>query len=334
MKNKVRFSIPKKRKSRRYKSNLYCEKRVLSRSILRVIVIRRRHDITGHIFHVAHLLPSFSSASVAIKRGLSAISAYLCPNMNILQISPSVQEALRQGAPVVALESTIISHGMPFPQNMETALRVEEEVRQAGAVPATCAIIDGKMVAGLHTDQIEILARGGHQIHKASRRDLPWLLSKGMNGATTVASTMMIAHRAGIRIFATGGIGGVHRGAERTMDISADLQELAHTPVAVVSAGVKSILDIGLTLEYLETCGVPVVGYGTDEFPAFFTRKSGFGVDCRLDTPKETAALLWAKWQMDARGGAIIGNPVPEAWSQPAETINALIEQALREADE
>lgn len=250
----------------------------------------------------------------------------------MLKLSPLIREALAARQPVVALESTIISHGMPFPQNMETALRVEQTVRDAGAIPATCAIINGKLVAGLSHDEIELLAREGHKVPKASRRDLPYLMSKGLNGATTVASTMIIAHKAGIRVFATGGIGGVHRGAEINMDISADLQELAHTPVAVVCAGVKSILDIGLTLEYLETFGVPVIGFGTDEFPAFFSRQSGFGVDCRLDTPAEVAALLQAKWSVDERGGAIIANPVPEQYNQDPAQIEGAIRQALDEA--
>lgn len=250
----------------------------------------------------------------------------------MLQLSPLIREAISARQPVVALESTIISHGMPFPQNMETALRVEQTVRDAGAIPATCAIINGKLVAGLNHDEIELLARAGHNIPKASRRDLPYLMSKRLNGATTVASTMIIAHKAGIRVFATGGIGGVHRGAEVNMDISADLQELALTPVAVVCAGVKSILDIGLTLEYLETFGVPVIGFGTDEFPAFFSRKSGFGVDCRLDTPAEVAALLQAKWTVDERGGAIIANPVPEQYNQDPAHIEGAIQQALDEA--
>lgn len=250
----------------------------------------------------------------------------------MLQLSPLIREALAAQQPVVALESTIISHGMPFPQNMETALRVEQTVRDAGAIPATCAIINGKLVAGLNHDEIELLAREGHKVPKASRRDLPYLISKRLNGATTVASTMIIAHKAGIRVFATGGIGGVHRGAEVNMDISADLQELAHTPVAVVCAGVKSILDIELTLEYLETFGVPVIGFGTDEFPAFFSRKSGFGVDCRLDTPAEVAALLRAKWSVDERGGAIIANPVPDQYNQDPAHIEGALRQALDEA--
>lgn len=252
--------------------------------------------------------------------------------MNKPSLSPEVRAALEDRRPVVALESTIIAHGMPFPQNVETALRVERTIREGGAVPATCAIIGGQMRAGLQQDDLELLGREGAQIPKASRRDLPYLLSQGKNGATTVASTMIIAHAAGISIFATGGIGGVHRGAATTMDISADLQELAQTPVAVVSAGAKSILDLGLTLEYLETQGVPVVGYQTDEFPAFYTRHSGLRVDCRLDTAAEIAQLLKIKWDMNLRGGVVVANPVPEAYSIDPAEIEAVITEALAEA--
>lgn len=250
-----------------------------------------------------------------------------------LTLSPEVRAALDDRRPVVALESTIIAHGMPFPKNVETALRVEKTVREAGAIPATCAIIGGKLKAGLSIADIELLGKKGSAVPKASRRDLPYLVSQGKNGATTVASTMIIAHLAGIRIFATGGIGGVHRGAAATMDISADLQELAQTPVAVVSAGAKSILDLGLTLEYLETCGVPVIGYGTDEFPAFYTRRSGFGVDCRLDSASDIAKLLKVKWEMNLRGGAVIANPVPEQHQLDLELMQNAIESALAEAE-
>ena len=209
-----------------------------------------------------------------------------------LDVAPEVQQAVAEGRPVVALESTIISHGMPYPQNVETALNVEKIIRENGAVPATIAIIGGRLKAGLTPQEIDYLGKSGHAVTKASRRDLPILVAEGRDGATTVTTTMMIAHMAGIRIFATGGIGGVHRGAETTMDISADLEELAQTPVMVVCAGAKSILDLGLTLEYLETKGVPVIGYGTKELPAFYTRKSGFGVDYRLDSPEEL--MVWA----------------------------------------
>ncbi|MBP6826795.1 MAG: pseudouridine-5'-phosphate glycosidase [Saprospiraceae bacterium] len=250
-----------------------------------------------------------------------------------LIIAPEVLAALEDRRPVVALESTIIAHGMPFPKNVETALRVEKAVREAGAVPATCAIIAGKLKAGLHAAEIELLGKEGRDIPKASRRDLPYLVSQGKSGATTVASTMIIAHLAGIRIFATGGIGGVHRGAATTMDISADLQELARTPVAVVSAGAKSILDLGLTLEYLETFGVPVIGYRTDEFPAFYTRRSGFGVDYRLDSAADIARLLKVKWEMGLQGGAIIANPVQEQYQLDPEVMQHAIEAALADAD-
>lgn len=250
-----------------------------------------------------------------------------------LLLSPEVRAAIEDGRPVVALESTIIAHGMPFPKNVDTALRVEKAVREAGAIPATCAIIGGKLKAGLNTAEIEILGKGGAAIPKASRRDLPYLVSRQQDGATTVASTMIIAYLAGIRIFATGGIGGVHRGAATTMDISADLQELAHTPVAVVSAGAKSILDLGLTLEYLETHGVPVIGYGTEEFPAFYTRRSGFGVDYRLDTAEEIAGLLRAQWELGLRSGAVIANPVPEQHQLDADTMHRAIEAAVADAE-
>ena len=249
-----------------------------------------------------------------------------------LEISPEVREALAAGKPVVALESTIISHGMPYPQNVETALNVERIVRENGAVPATVAIIGGKLKAGLSKDEIEYLGKKGYDVTKASRRDLPVLVARGEDGATTVATTMIIAAMAGIRVFATGGIGGVHRGAEVTMDISADLEELARTPVLVVCAGAKSILDLGLTLEYLETKGVPVIGYQTEELPAFYTRKSGFGVDYRLDTPEEIAAAFRAKLEMGLKGGMLVTNPIPEAFSMDPEIINRAIDAAVAEA--
>jgi len=251
----------------------------------------------------------------------------------MISFSAEVRNALDSRQPVVALESTIIAHGMPYPRNVETAMLVEETIRRRGAIPATCAIIEGKLRAGLATDELELLGKEGASIPKASRRDLPYLVSKGMHGATTVASTMIIARLAGIRVFATGGIGGVHRGAALTMDISADLQELAQTPVAVVSAGAKSILDLGLTLEYLETHGVPVIGFGTSEFPAFYTRRSGFGVDYRLDTPEEIAHLLDTKWQMGLSGGAVIANPVPEEFQMDADIIEKTIREAVQEAE-
>lgn len=246
-----------------------------------------------------------------------------------LDIAPEVKEALDAGKPVVALESTIISHGMPYPQNVETALNVEKLIRENGAVPATIAIIGGRLKAGLSPDEIDYLGKTGTAVPKASRRDLPVLISKGMDGATTVTTTMIIAHLAGISVFATGGIGGVHRGAETTMDISADLEELAHTPVMVICAGAKSILDLGLTLEYLETHGVPVIGYGTEELPAFYTRKSGFKVDYELDSPAELAAAFHTKQELGLVGGMLVANPIPEEYSMDHEAINQAIDEAI-----
>ena len=251
-----------------------------------------------------------------------------------LDLSPEVAEALRTGKPVVALESTIISHGMPYPQNVETALKVENAIRENGAVPATIAVIGGRLKAGLTPEEIEYLGRKGRGVAKASRRDLPVLVAQGKDGATTVTTTMIIAALAGIKVFATGGVGGVHRGAETTMDISADLEELAQTPVMVICAGAKSILDLGLTLEYLETKGVPVIGYGTEELPAFYTRKSGFKVDYRLDTPEELAAAFRAKLEMGLKGGMLVTNPIPEEYSMDPDRINAAIDQAVAEAKE
>ena len=253
---------------------------------------------------------------------------------NQLHIHPSVFEAISSNQPVVALESTIISHGMPYPQNVETALNVEAKVREHGAIPATIAIINGVMKAGLTVDEIEIIGKQGQAVSKVSRRDMPMILTKKMNGATTVASTMIIAQLAGIHIFATGGIGGVHRGAGTTFDISADLQELKQTDVAVVCAGAKSILDIGLTLEYLETHGVPVLGYKTSQFPAFFTRKSGFGVDFRAESAAELAEMLKTKWSIPLRGGVIIANPVPHEFESDAKVIDKAIKKALDYARE
>ena len=251
-----------------------------------------------------------------------------------LDISPEVGAALAAGKPVVALESTIISHGMPYPQNVETALRVEQTIRENGAVPATIAIIGGRLKAGLSPEEIEYLGRKGRGVAKASRRDLPVLVARGEDGATTVTTTMIIAALAGIKVFATGGIGGVHRGAETTMDISADLEELARTPVMVICAGAKSILDLGLTLEYLETKGVPVIGYGTEELPAFYTRHSGYRVDYRIDTPEELASAFKAKLEMGLSGGMLVTNPIPEEYSMNPERINAAIDQAVAEARE
>ena len=251
-----------------------------------------------------------------------------------LDISPEVAEALAAGKPVVALESTIISHGMPYPRNVETALLVEQTIRENGAVPATIAIIGGRLKAGLSKDEIEYLGKAGTKVAKASRRDIAALVARKADGATTVTTTMMIAHMAGISIFATGGIGGVHRGAEVTMDISADLEELGNTPVMVVCAGAKSILDLGLTLEYLETKGVPVIGYGTDELPAFYTRHSGFGVDYRADSPEELAAMFKAQRGLGLKGGMLVTNPIPEEYSMDKAVIDAAIDQAIKEASE
>ena len=249
-----------------------------------------------------------------------------------LDIKPEIKKALEDGKAVVALESTIISHGMPYPRNVETALNVEQIIRDNGAIPATIAIMDGKLKVGLNKDEIESLGKSSDAI-KCSRRDIPFILAKKLDGATTVASTMLIASIAGIKVFATGGIGGVHRGAQETFDISADLQELAHTDVAVVCAGAKSILDIGLTLEYLETQGVPVVGFGTDELPAFYTSKSGFGVDYRVDTPKELAEALKTKWDLGIDGGVVVANPIPPEYEMDPAVIDSAISEAVREAD-
>ena len=251
-----------------------------------------------------------------------------------LSISPEVQEALKAGKPVVALESTIISHGMPYPQNVETALKVEQTIRENGAVPATIAIIGGQLKAGCTPEEIEYLGKKGQAVIKASRRDLPVLIARKADGATTVTTTMIIASMAGIKVFATGGIGGVHRGAQQTFDISADLEELAQTPVMVVCAGAKSILDLGLTLEYLETKGVPVIGYRTEELPAFYTRHSGFKVDYRIDTPEELAAAFKAKMDCGLKGGMLVTNPIQEEFSMPKEVIDKAIDQALREMEE
>ncbi len=250
-----------------------------------------------------------------------------------LSVSPEVQSALDCGKPVVALESTIISHGMPYPKNVETALAVEKIVRDNGAVPATIAIIGGKITVGISREEIEHLGKKGLEVTKASRRDLPFLLARGEDGATTVAATMIGAALAGVKIFATGGIGGVHRGAEITMDISADLEELAQTGVLVVCAGAKSILDLGLTLEYLETKGVPVIGYQTKELPAFYTRRSGFSVDYRLDSPQEIADIFRAKLDLGLAGGMLVANPIPEEYAMDYDVINEAIQNALYEAD-
>jgi pseudouridylate synthase len=251
-----------------------------------------------------------------------------------LELGDEVGDALARGAPLVALESTIISHGMPYPRNVETALAVEAKVRASGAVPATIAILGGRLKAGLSEAEITALGERGHSVAKVSRRDMATVVASGKDGATTVAATMIIAAMAGIRIFATGGIGGVHRGVENTMDISADLEELARTDVAVVCAGAKSILDIPRTLEYLETKGVPVIVYRGDEFPAFYTSRSGLPAELRMDSAVRIAAMLRAKWAIGLSGGAVIANPIPSEYEMPGDTIHAAIEQALSEARE
>ncbi|RBO86026.1 pseudouridine-5'-phosphate glycosidase [Marinomonas aquiplantarum] len=251
-----------------------------------------------------------------------------------LDIHPEVAEAIASGKPVVALESTIISHGMPWPQNAETAKKVEQVIRDNGAIPATIAIIDGRLKAGLSSDEIDTLAKAGLSVTKCSRRDLPFVVAQKQHGATTVAATMIIAAMAGIRVFATGGIGGVHRGAQQTFDISADLQELAKTNVAVVCAGAKSILDLALTREYLETQGVPVLGYKTDVLPAFYTRESDHTVDYNMASAKDIAQFISAKWGMQLHGGAVIANPIPEEFAMDKEAIDSAINQALAEMEE
>ncbi len=256
------------------------------------------------------------------------------PNHLFLDIHLEVEEALANNQAVVALESTIISHGMPYPQNVETAKKVEQTIRTTGAIPATIAILNGRMKVGLSEEDLELLGKTGLKVIKCSRRDLPFIVAQKKHGATTVAATMIIAAMAGVKVFATGGIGGVHRGAAESMDISADLQELANTNVAVVSAGAKAILDLGLTLEYLETQGVPVVGYQTDEFPAFYTRSSGFGVDYRLDTPKAIAEALQTKWEIGLNGGVLVANPIPKKDELDNLIAHQAIERAIQEANE
>lgn len=248
-----------------------------------------------------------------------------------LDILPEIENAIARGKPVVALESTIISHGMPYPKNVETAKEVEQMVRDNGATPATIAILGGRLKVGLNDQELEHLGKSGLSITKASRRDIPFIVSKGTDGATTVAATMIISALAGIKLFATGGIGGVHRDGENSMDVSADLNELSNTNVSVICAGIKSILDIGRTLEYLETLGVPVVGYQTDHVPAFYARSSGYSVDYRADTAKEIAVSLKAKYYLNLHGGALITNPVPEKHALDPEDIEKTIHEALEE---
>ena len=252
---------------------------------------------------------------------------------DFIDVKPEVAKALEEGIPVVALESTIIAHGMPYPKNVETAVAVEDVIRAEGVMPATIAIINGRIKIGLTKEEIEYLGTADNVL-KVSRRDFPLVIAKKMNGATTVAGTMIAAHMAGIKLFVTGGIGGVHRGAGESFDISADLAELKTTEVAVVCAGVKSILDIGATLEYLETSGVPVITYGTEEFPAFYSRKSGFKSECRLDDPKDIADLINAKADLGLRGGMLIACPIPEEDEIPYEKMDVVIKEALNECEE
>ena len=250
-----------------------------------------------------------------------------------LNVSEEVKTAISERKPLVALESTIISHGMPYPHNYETALEVEKTVRENNAVPATIAIIKGFIHVGLNKDELEFLATEKN-VYKASRRDLPVIISQKLSAATTVSATMICAKLASLKIFATGGIGGVHRNAQNTFDISADLTELAQTNIAVVSAGVKSILDIGLTLEYLETLGIPVIGYRTDEFPAFYTRESGYKVNYKLDSAKDIAGMIKTKWELGLNGGVIVANPIPEEFSMDKNIIDKAIDVALIKAEE
>lgn len=251
-----------------------------------------------------------------------------------LSIAPEIETALQQQKPIVALESTIISHGMPYPQNVETARIVEQTVRDNGAIPATIGIIDGKLIAGLNQDQIKFIGKNSAIVTKTSRRDLPFIIARKGHGTTTVAATMIIAQMAGIKIFATGGIGGVHRGAETSMDISADLQELAKTNVSVVCAGAKAILDLKLTLEYLETHGVPVIGYQSKNFPAFYSRESGIELEYFAETPEQIAEILRAKRDLNLQGACLVTNPIPEAYEMEFSEVNKAIEIAVRECEE
>ena len=249
-----------------------------------------------------------------------------------IKLTPDVKAALKKGRPVVALESTIIAHGMPYPQNFEMALKVERIIIEQGATPTTIAIIEGELRGGLSNAELETFAKNGPKVAKVSTRDIPFIVARGLSGATTVASTMRLAAMAGIAVFATGGIGGVHRGAEKTFDISADLSEFAISNVAVVTAGAKALLDLGLTLEVLETMGVPVVGYGTDQFPAFYSRNSGYKIPMRLDTPGEVAALMKTKWKLGLQGGVVVANPIAASDEIPANEIEPIILGALEEA--
>lgn len=254
--------------------------------------------------------------------------------MRMIKLTEELKSAIAHNKPVVALESTIIAHGMPFPQNLHMAQQVEQIIRDKGAIPATIAVIDGELRAGLSATELNHFAKTGPSIIKVSTRDLPFVVARKLTGATTVASTMRLASMAGIHVFATGGIGGAHKGAEKNFDISADLIEFSHSNVAVVTAGAKAILDLALTLETLETFGVPVVGYGTDDFPAFYSRQSGLKTPMRCDTPAEIAAMMKAKWQMELKGGLVIANPIPREAEIPLAEITPIIEKAIAEANE
>lgn len=249
-----------------------------------------------------------------------------------LEVKEEVSKALHEHQPVVALESTIISHGMPYPKNVEVALNVEKIIREKGAIPATIAVINGKIKVGLTADEIEFMAKSKN-ILKASRMDLPVIVAKKLNAATTVAGTMIISNLAGIRVFVTGGIGGVHRNAQQTFDISADLQELSKTNVAVISAGPKAILDLNLTKEYLETFGVPVLGFKTEELPCFYSRNSGVNLPYKIENARQAAQIMKAKWDLDLKGGLIIANPIPEEYSMDTKIIEEIIEKAISEAE-
>jgi pseudouridine-5'-phosphate glycosidase len=298
----------------------------------------RRSAAARRVFALSNHLGTCSASSSTLDTSHSIATQPTCANHSqsfcpsVIRIHPEVAQALSEGKPVVALESTIISHGMPYPQNLSTAKEVEQVVRNNGAVPATIAILDGVVHVGLDEQALEKLAKLGQKVHKTSRRDFAAVLAKGANGATTVSGTSYIASLVGISVFATGGIGGVHRGGEVTMDVSADLTELGRTPIAVVCAGAKSLLDIGRTLEYLETQGVAVVGYGTDEFPAFFTPTSGFKASCRMDTPEECAKMIVSSRKLGLGSGMVIAVPIPPHHAAEATRVENAIQQAIKES--
>lgn len=288
--------------------------------------MRQQRDASSRLAAVSrHIAPSHCAASSQQQTAAARLG---------IQIESGVRDALSQGLPVVALESTIISHGMPYPQNLHTAQEVERTVREQGVIPATIAILGGVPRVGLTASELQQLAELGPRAVKTARRDIAHVVSHGLDGATTVSATMLLASKVGIGVFVTGGIGGVHRHGETSMDVSSDLTELGRTPVAVVSAGVKSLLDVPRTLEYLETQGVTVVAYGTDEFPAFFTRSSGCRAPCRVDSPQECAALIQSGVQLELQSGVLVGVPIPEQHAAVAEPVEAAIQAALAEASE